>query len=478
MIKKELIENSLIKEYEQVKGFVKEKLKKATIKFLESNTPQKIDFRLIKTLLSKKLNNSTHQLHYYPAKILVDIPNFFLFDDDYSSKNGVLLDPFAGSGTVLLTGITHPIHQMNTYGVELNPMARLISKVKTTTLDIEKVKNECEVLINKIKNDKEVYSLPIYENLDFWFVKKAQNDLSRIKHHVDSVKNVNIRDFFYVCLSSIIRKSSLADPHVPPPVILKAEHFRKKTQKSEIEAIIKEKKNPKTLQYFKLSIYRNLEKIVSLNFNLQNTNVKSQVIWDNVLDFRLGKYQNTGAIDKRNARKLKNVDLIITSPPYINAQKYVRTFKLELLWLGLLNEEEILQLDKNNVGTERVYADNYNEITLVGDKLADSTIKKLFKLDKKRAGIVSKYYVDMDIAIKNIYDSLRPGGKFILIVGNNSVLNHKVRNHQILINLAMNSGFEVKLIIKDDIVSRGLFTKRHESADIIAEEWIVVLQKP
>lgn len=471
------MKNKKLLEYDEVKDFVKTKLEKATLNYSKTSIPQKIHFRLLRSLLSNKMTNSTHQLHYYPAKILVDIPNFFLFDDEYAKTGGNMLDPFAGSGTVLLAGLIHPVHQMNTYGVEINPISRLISKVKTTPLNIEKLNEKIGYLINNISKDNKNYDLPIYKNLGFWFVKKAQIELSRIKYHIDKIEDNDIKDFFYICLSSIIRKTSLADPNVPPPVILKSEHFKKKNQRSEIERIISEKRKPNTIKYFEEAVKRNLQKIISFNSAIVNKSLKSQIIWDNVLDFRFGKYTNKGLIKKNNAPKLKNIDIVITSPPYINAQKYVRTLKLELIWLGLLSEEEILLLDKENIGTERVYSEKYKEIVLIDDTLADNTIRKLYKLDKRKAGIVSKYYLDMKIAIKNIYDSLNPKGKFILIVGNNSVLSYKVKNHQILINIAKNIGFEIKLIIKDEIISRGLFTKRHESADIIAEEWIIVLQK-
>ena len=73
-------------------------------------------------------DRATHLLHWYPAKMFYRIPDQILraLRPDNSC---VILDPFCGSGTVLVEGL---VRGYSAIGIDINPMARLISRVKTT----------------------------------------------------------------------------------------------------------------------------------------------------------------------------------------------------------------------------------------------------------------------------------------------------------------------------------------------------------
>jgi len=464
---------------DQRSELVSESIDRFRRQYHKTGEPQDICFRDYRSLILSHPNSLTHLLHYYPAKILLDIPTFFLFDQEFSVKQGRMLDPFAGTGTVLLSGITHPYRRMNTLGVEINPLARMISKVKCTPVNIPSLKEEAKRLLSKIRLSKNAPDPPEFPNRDFWFVKKAQIELSRIKHYITQVTDIDFRDFFWVSLSSIIRRSSLADPRVPPPVRLKAENFKNPKQRAEILCLVLEKANPNPILYFQQELESNILRLEQFQKALGDSKVSASIIWDDARELRTGHYREMGQIEKNGSTPLRGVDLVITSPPYINAQKYVRTIKLEMFWLGLTNYEQLVALDRNYVGTERVYASQYNERIEIGDALADSSLRRIYEDDPRRAGIAANYFKDMYTVLENIYQCLRPGGQLILVVGNNAVVNHRVKNHQILINIATNDvGFVVEFVLRDKIFSRGLFTKRHYSADIIPEEWVIVLKKP
>src|SRR5258708_5974290 len=90
------------------------------------------------------LNNPdrySHLIHPYPAKLLVHIPYFFLANSILSTPGDTILDPFCGSGTVLLEAL---VAQRRAIGADVNPLARLISIVKTSPPDPEKL--ACNIL--------------------------------------------------------------------------------------------------------------------------------------------------------------------------------------------------------------------------------------------------------------------------------------------------------------------------------------------
>ena len=110
---------------------------------------------------------------------------------------------------------------MNSLGVEINPLARLVSKVKTTPINPADLLEAGQDLIAAIKKSKTKPMLPDLFNIDFWFKPKAQIGIAKIKHQIDCLTNADHKDFFLVCLSSIIRRASLADKKIGPPVLLK-----------------------------------------------------------------------------------------------------------------------------------------------------------------------------------------------------------------------------------------------------------------
>ncbi|MEK7448170.1 MAG: DNA methyltransferase [Planctomycetota bacterium] len=423
---------------------------------------------------AKRSDVYTHHLHKYPAKLLSYIPIFFLSRTP-QNKHEVVLDPFAGSGTVLLESIAHPYYKRNCLGIEINPLARLISKVKTTPLDDDKLRLRKKDLLNRLNNKNIKPVIPYYKNLSLWFTRRAQNKLGKLRACIDRMKNDDYKDFFLVCFSSIIRKVALADPNIPPPVILKPLKYKKNRQKFiSLKRFLNDNQNPNVYNTFKDSIEKNQYRIKSLS---AINGVQAKIIWDDARNPKMGTLLNRGDIKKTDSKEIKNnsIDLIITSPPYITAQKYVRTTKLELLWLGLVDSQSIMKLDKATIGTEVVRRSD--EIIETNISEIDNLFKKVAHISLNRASMMNKYFNDMAIVMKNAYRILKNGREMILVVGNNTVCGYNVKTHKMLEKIGENAGFKTEFIIKDKIASRGMLTKRHGSGGLIENEYILVLKK-
>ena len=464
---------------------VDKQLKQFAQRYHRSHRAIRTSFRSLcsEWVWAKRSDVYTHLIHRYPAKMLPYIPIYFLSTEEYASSGEVILDPFAGTATVMVESLFHPYSKRNSIGVEINPLARLIAKVKTTPLNLPELVNQRDALIERIQAFQGDTSIPEFTNQDMWFSKRIQTDLAKILFCIEEIENPDHKDFFCVCLSSIIRDVSLADPKIPPPVILKASNFTGDPQrKSQIERLIRKKKRARPVSYFKEAINHNLERVKTLNQeeDIASRRVTAEIVWDDARHLRHGKLESKGYLDKTTAYQIPDgsVGMVITSPPYINAQKYVRTTKFELLWLGLVDEQGLAALDRSLVGTERIPASEYRDLHLVGIPSADKVIKRIYRKNPERAAIVSRYFEDMRQVLNEVHRVLRDQGRCILVIGNNHICDIEVKSHKILSDMASQEcGLDVEMVLVDRIRSRGMITKRHETGGLVADDWVLVLKK-
>lgn len=461
-------------------SWIDEQLEKKRGQFAHTNRVQLVSFRewCQEWEWARRSDVYTHLMHSYPAKLLAYIPIVFLTSSLISAKDRVM-DCFAGTGTVLLECLVHQFTPRNCYGVEINPLARLIAKVKTTPLQLKQL----EVLSTKLYQfiiATPKAPIPEFKNRDFWFRPAAQEDLARIRYSIETLDmSPDERDFFRVCLSAIIRDMSRADPDVAPPVLFNPEKFPPKRQ-AEIRRLLWKKQRANALELFKVKVLSNLRRMKDFSGRMGEIDrAKSSIVWDDACEIKMGRYVEAGKIDKTGARVLANsVGMVITSPPYMAAQKYIRTTRLELSWLGLASEDEIQQLNNSIIGAERVPFEEKRELIPVDNSTADSLLKRVYRSNPERAAIASRYFRTMRHALRSIHRALKPEGICVLVVGNNTLDGYAVPNHRLLSEIAAeNNMFATDLILRDPIRSRGLITKRHDTAGVIDDEYVIILRK-
>jgi len=287
--------------------------------------------------------------------------------------------------------------------------------------------------------------LPDFPYRDNWFNKSILLELTYLRKQIQSLDTSNeVKDFFKVCLSSIIRSVSNADNNCTRTVIRK-----------------------------------NLKKLVrptdALNRFVKALNVKLP----KMMEFSQKYPANITAdfpsnMEARNIKyKTNHFHLALTSPPYVNAVDYPRTHQLEMYWLGFA-QESLLALKKQNVGTESVSAIHYKRQHNTGVPEADKVIRNIFKVDPRRAYIAFKYLDDMRKNLIEVHRVLREGGRYIVVVGNNRIRGHLFENWKYLISIAQNVGFEIETYFGSEIIKHFIKVPREER---INTDWILILKK-
>jgi hypothetical protein len=278
----------------------------------------------------------THGYHRYSSKYIPQIP--YRLISKFSKKNDLVLDNFMGSGTTL---VESKVLGRNAIGIDVNPLACLISKVKTTTiqkstlLDISKILILLkEDIINLRGNtvlfshrekrstiDNSMSKTPLlHPNISKWYHQNVIYELLAIKSRIDTVENKDVKDFLLVSFSSILRSVSNATSGFGNLMINK---------QAPPKARIYEK--------FVIAVKDMLKNMSEFNKAATNSNIR---------------------IVNHDSRRLEfindeTIDFICTHPPYMAAVPYAEYQKLSLWWLGFSQYE----LEKRLIGGRRSRAD-------------------------------------------------------------------------------------------------------------------------
>ncbi|MHA1925114.1 MAG: DNA methyltransferase, partial [Candidatus Thorarchaeota archaeon] len=376
-------------------------------------------------IISQDQTFLTHGVHKFPAKFFPELPRYLI--KRYSGTGQKVLDPMCGSGTVVLEAM---LSNRIGVGIDIDPMARLITKVKTTPIDgdiLVSAAHDLNQLLQKRNESQEFApSIPEFNYRDTWFKDFVLHELAIIR---DSIRDVNllqgdgnsgqdIRDFLTVVFSSIIRDVSNADPHCTRTVIRK--NLEKKIEVGE------------TIDRFRSVLSKQVHAMESFSDVCKSMRIGEVYLPD-------GTATQTGLTDDL-------VDLAVTSPPYINAVDYPRTHQLEMYWLGLIEDGPLSNMKRKYIGTETVYKEEYHELRTSGLESLDPLLKKIYKKDKRRSFIVFKFFEDMKEQLRETYRVLRPSGYYCVVIGNNVIRGNVVNSHKILTEIATSDevGFKME----------------------------------
>lgn len=389
-------------------------------------------------------NTYTHGMFKYPCKFIPEIPRWGIHSY-LGGKEGIIFDPFSGSGTTLLEA---NVNGFDAYGTEIDDIAKLIIKVKTTVLSKKQLTlldSEYENIIKAMKQEDAPAFLPQIDNLNHWFSENTVNELGRMKFYIDGITDFDVRDFFKLCVVSIIKKVSNADDTSPKPYVS--------------NKIIKQ---PPTVEKEFISTYRRYKQMIMELSKVENIG-KTKMLEGDALNFSIPA----------------GIDLAITSPPYINAFDYGRTMRLENLWMATITEERLRNKKKEYVGTEKIHFkyEKCNLEILDKSELLKCYYNQILPLDEKRALIVKKFFEDMECNLQRVYEHLKPHGKYMIVIGNSTIRKIDVESWRVIEELAHTVGFRTIQYFNYVIHNPYIRIPRKGLGGRISKDYVLVLEK-
>lgn len=419
----------------------------------------------------------THRLFRYPAKFHPPVVRALL--DAYAADGDHVLDPFCGSGTVLVEANAQ---SLDATGSDVDPLAVFVSRVKTTRYDVDALVNACETVAATLKDQErsddeytrlmfedisaeyvsatcetEGLWLPAIPNLWHWFRKYAALDLARILHCIETAPvGEDHRDFLRLMFAASIRNSSNADP-VPVSGLEVTSHMREKDRKGR-------RVNP--FDVFRRSLKKGLSGVHS--FSKIASTGKSHVIETDTIHLSIN--------DKIKGRD--PFQLVITSPPYNSAVDYYRRHKLETFWLGLVeSRNDRLKIKHNYIGRDRVLVKEarMNKETHIGP-VAKRWEQAMMNDDQpKRADALRQYVISMADSFRQIAAVTANGGTLLCVVGHSRWKGQELPTKEFLAEAASPS-FRLNKVHWYPIKNRYMSYARRNGADI-SKEYVLVFNK-
>lgn len=392
----------------------------------------------------------THSLYYHPAKFIPQIVKYCL--DKYCKENGVVLDPFAGSGT---TALESSIKGHDSYMTDINPLLDYFYPIKMPEFSLNDWLKIQEISKNFLKNIfsiKKENIIQINGDLEYWYPKVLYeyfNNLWNNYHSLKGFQNDIVRKNVILVLFKLSKYYSYAEHSMPKLFISKKKRafidnlLKKETIFSEIEA-------------------RGFDFLEEINKSVLSLLSREKL---------KGKIKYFSGVDSYtfDYSKLPNIDCIVTSPPYLQAQEYMRTFKMEMRWAGISNEK-IKEYTAKEIPFRKTEG-------LIEGEYINQARKKLSK--KYLIDMFDSYFWFTIKSLERAAERLKKDGKICILIGNPKMEGIEVEIWKVIYEYFINNlNYKSIEVFEDRIVYRKLFKGRNnQNPEGMKSEYLIVLEK-
>jgi len=422
---------------------------------------------------AQKFADVTHYLFRYPAKFHPPVARHLI--EQFSKPGETVLDPFCGSGTLLVEA---SIAGRNSIGTDIDPLAILSSRVKASRLRPASLSETTSRLLENLEPHRrsaaeyerrqfEDYDdaslkaqltrkglvLPAIPNMTHWFRRYVALDLAVIKRAILSLRNASapVRDALLLCFASTVRRASNADP-VPVSGLEVTAHMKAIDAKG-----------------------RTIDPFTLFENELRKACVAFSAFWEQAQPRVRSRALQADAC-RLSRRLTANVDAVITSPPYHGAVDYYRRHTLETYWLDYAATlEERLKLLPRYIGRAKVPQTHEYAATEAAAPYLLSWEKRMRRADRARADALKHYALSMQKALSEIAQLLEPGAPAVFVIGNSRWKGEEIDTSQLLSELT-----KTLFVVRDrywyPIKNRYMSYARHNGANI-AQEHVLVLER-
>ena len=382
----------------------------------------------------------THSIFYYPAKFIPQVVRYAL--KSFTYEGDWVVDPFAGSGTV---GVESYLCERNAFLLDLNPLLNYMIPLKVRTEKVLLSEDILSQTLDNLENSEDRYT-PTWSNIAYWYPPEMLEAISRYWGFIKKSERTIYTAIIESALLKASKHFSYAEHRTP-------KLFRSKSKLKYVEELLQTdwtEKLGKMIRSQSLQTLRNLNDFATVTNHHHNC-----------VEFK-------GGVDSSYYRFEREFDALITSPPYLQAQEYMRTVKMELFWLGY-NDEQIRALSRLEIPYRK--ADRIVQTPTLDKVRMELTRQDLLKL-------LDSYFCHTINALENAMNQLKPNARACIFIGNPLIDGIKVEIWRILMEYFTDKGYLFESLYEDRIKHRQLFgTRKNKNPDGMRSEFLLILRK-
>ncbi len=378
----------------------------------------------------------THNYHRYPAKFIPQLVER-LIDKYISNEEAHINDPFYGCGTAIVTAISKGFKAS---GTDINKIAYLITKVKSTPIEPDYLDRKIRQFLSKVRyvenmqrtlstqNIEPLIPKKHIDRINYWFTEKNKIELGKILRIIYEENDESIRDFLLVAFSHILKNCSIWLQGSTKPT--------RDLKKNPIRPYDALRKHLKKMERGNDAFY----------------NVVPVKVMEN-----LSEYLNIKIDDaRRQPVPDDSVDLIVSSSPYVTSYEYADLHQLSTIWLDLA--DDLTDYKKGFIGTSYKKYENKRLRSSISADIVD----KMSKKSKKMAKEIEAFFIDMEEVFDESFRILKHGGRCCYVIGDTKLKGIDILNAEVFAESLQYSGFKFDRLIKREIPSKILPQKRDE----------------
>ena len=348
-------------------------------------------------------------------------------------KGGIVLDPFAGVGTTLIEASALG---NDVIGFEINPYAAFASKMKlnASTIDTSLLAQHINKLIEfhsrVVLSEYQPKSSPPegFKTREQFYSPIVLHKVLTLLDFIETIENGNIKDIFLLAFAATMVQYS--NYSYEPSLGTRAAAGKPVIDDFPvIETIIE-----------KLGQYQSDIKWLTTRLNGYQPN--KQIINDSIFNSKKHIKSNT-------------VDLVITSPPYLNNYHYIRNTRPHLYWLGFAsNTKDVKPLENDNFGKYWQTVRGKELVDLEFENPPESLkedLSILRTLNKEKgvyggngwANYAASYFNDCYKLSLNLHHAMKSKATAYVVIGNSILQGLMIPTDEYFGRIAEGIGFEL-----------------------------------
>jgi len=381
---------------------------------------------------------ATHGLYMYPAKFIPQVVRYVI--NKCSSPGSWLFDPFAGYGTV---AIEASLTGRNVVLWDLNPMLHLLVEASTYNKPVS-------LRDLAVDFDHSDAFHPRWGNISYWHPREFYDTLSRAWGYWHKEVDRRLKPLIAIALLKVTRYFSYSDEKI-------AKLYKSKYAVEKVRALLstdwKHKMKRMYWDYARVVVEKVRE--------YQSYGPKPVEAIIGASDE--GLFTDKHVIVDSTRKKLnRDVDVLITSPPYLQAQEYIRSFKLELAWLGFtggfIRELSRYEIPYNGVGEGHISSSTYEALKREILRLGNDKLLELY----------TSYFNSLALFLNNNHERVRDTIAFF--VGPVKIRGMRVPIDTIIKEHLEHLGWRHEATLVDTIVARRIFKTEKNPATGLEDE--------